>query len=305
MSGAGEIAGLVLAAVALLPMVKAAIDTCGSIRDAPKEMTAFRRDLEVYYQILNSIKAAADDILSRPKHDQPKLASIVHKVHEAMSECETTASELQVMLDRTKGRFSAYFKQGKMLRLHQRLMRRTVTLQVVLQALDRVDRDYPSEKVVNRHKDIFDIHHDPHEDPPPRYTPSQQNGINWGRVGKIAIWTILGAAALTAAVYAVPFLIAYFTGAAVTTGLGVCAVPAATLPWTAASCVSYATTLACAGSTSAATAAGTAVAAAATASTFSGVTIAAAGVTVMAQSVVVVASSALGGIMGAIWGASQ
>lgn len=138
MSGAGEIAGLVLAAVALLPMVKVAVDTCDSIRDAPKEMAAFRGDLEIYYHTLNSIKAAAKEILSRPKHEQPKLASNVHKVHKAISECEITASELQVMLDRTKGRFSAYFKQGKMLRLHQRLMRRTVTLQVVLQALEYV-----------------------------------------------------------------------------------------------------------------------------------------------------------------------
>jgi hypothetical protein len=105
----------------------------------------------------------------------------------------------------------------------------------------------------------------------------------------------------------VPFLITYFTGGAIATGLGVGAVPTVMLPWTAASYVSFATTLvSTVGNTVAANAAATAVAAASTSVTLSGLsTMSAFGVTILAGSGAAILPATLGGICGAIWSARK
>jgi hypothetical protein len=121
-----------------------------------------------------------------------------------------------------------------------------------------------------------------------------RTGINWRRVGKIALWIILGAAIVIGVLYALPFLVTYFTGSAVATGLGVGATPTAMLPWTAASYATYATTLVSTlGNTAAASASGTAVAAATTAASMT-----AFGVTMVVQPTAAILAGSLGGIFG-------
>jgi hypothetical protein len=134
----GEILGLALAVAALLPVVKAGVDECRSLRDAPKELASFRRDLENHYAILTTVEAAIGEISSRPTGDRPELASILSIVRQASSDCKETASELKVILARTKGRFRAYFRGEKMSKLQQKLTSRTVTLTPLAQALEYV-----------------------------------------------------------------------------------------------------------------------------------------------------------------------
>jgi|HubBroStandDraft_4_1064222.scaffolds.fasta_scaffold850365_1 hypothetical protein len=134
----GEILGLALAVAALLPMVKAGVDSCRSFRDAPKELASFRQDLEAYYAILTIVKSAIEEISSRPIDDQPELASVLPIVKRACSDCEATASELNFVLERTRGRFRAYFRGEKMLKLQQKLTKRTVMLNTLLQAIEYV-----------------------------------------------------------------------------------------------------------------------------------------------------------------------
>jgi hypothetical protein len=134
----GEIIGLGLAVAALLPMVKAGVDSCRSFRDAPKELASFRQDLEAHYAILTIIKGTIEEISSRPTGDQPELTSVLPNVKQACSDCEATASELKSVLERTRGRFRAYFRGEKMLKLQQKLTRRTVTLNILLQAIEYV-----------------------------------------------------------------------------------------------------------------------------------------------------------------------
>lgn len=102
-------------------VVKAGVDECRSLRDAPKELASFRRDLENHYAILTTVEAAIEEISSWPAGDRPELASILSIARQASSDCKETASELKVVLARTKGRFRAYFRGEKMSKLQQKL----------------------------------------------------------------------------------------------------------------------------------------------------------------------------------------
>jgi hypothetical protein len=133
-----EIVGLALVVATLLPMVNAGVEECRSLRDAPKELESFRRDLEAHHAILTIVKGALEEISSRPAGDQPQLASILPIAQKAWSDCNETAAEFKLILERTRGRFRAYFRGGKILGLHQKLTRRTVTLTALLQAVEYV-----------------------------------------------------------------------------------------------------------------------------------------------------------------------
>ena len=134
-------AELALAIVALLPIIESGVDACRSITNAPKYLESFKRDLETYLATLNTIKAAYDEISSRPDDDKPELSSLASTYKTAVKDCEATAGDLKNLLGNLEGeslkkRWQFYLSKRKISGLQSALVCRGVTLSLLLQALE-------------------------------------------------------------------------------------------------------------------------------------------------------------------------